>query len=110
MKPIRLSILAAVLAQAAVASPAPDVTLRVTPDREYVYRSGPRAMIVQVEVDGRPVSDDARRVPINLSVVLDRSGSMSGAKIEKARQGACMAVDKLTEDDCFSLVTYDDQT
>src|SRR4051794_7093051 len=110
MKPIRLSILAAMLAQPAVASPAPDVTLRVTPDREYVYRSGPREMIVQVEVDGRPVSDDARRVPINLSVVLDRSGSMSGAKIEKARQAACMAVDKLTDDDFFSLVTYDDQT
>jgi Ca-activated chloride channel family protein len=42
--------------------------------------------------------------------VLDRSGSMEGAKIEKARQAAAMAVDKLGDDDFFSLVTYDSDT
>jgi Ca-activated chloride channel family protein len=35
---------------------------------------------------------------------------MEGAKLEKARQAAAMAVDKLGDDDFFSLVTYDDQT
>ena len=35
---------------------------------------------------------------------------MEGAKLEKARQAAAMAVDKLGDDDIFSLVTYDDQT
>src|SRR3954451_8548869 len=108
-KKLQLLSLAAVLAQAAAASPAPDVTLRVTPERDYVYRLGPREGIVQVEVEARK-SDDARRSPMNLSVVLDRSGSMEGAKLEKARQAAAMAVDKLGDDDIFSLVTYDDQT
>jgi len=101
--------LAAMLARAVAASPAPDVTLRVTPERDYVYRLGPREMIVQIEVEARK-SEDARRSPMNLSVVLDRSGSMEGAKLEKARQAAAMAVDKLNDDDIFSLVTYDDQT
>jgi len=109
MKKLLLVSLAAVLAQAASASPAPDVTLRVTPERDYVYRLGPREMIVQVEVEARK-SDDTRRAPMNLSIVLDRSGSMEGAKLEKARQAAAMAVDKLGDDDIFSLVTYDDQT
>ena len=109
MKKLLLVSLAAVLAQAASASPAPDVTLRVTPERDYVYRLGPRELIVQVEVEARK-NDDTRRSPMNLAIVLDRSGSMEGAKLEKARQAAAMAVDKLGDDDIFSLVTYDDQT
>lgn len=109
MKKLLLVSFAAVLAQAASASPAPDVTLRVTPERDYVYRLGPREVIVQVEVEARK-SDDTRRSPMNLAIVLDRSGSMSGAKLEKARQAAAMAVDKLSDNDIFSLVTYDDQT
>lgn len=109
MKKLQLLSLAAVLAQAASASLASDLTLRVTPDREYVYRAGPREVIVQVEVEARK-SDDTRRAPMNLSIVLDRSGSMEGAKLEKARQAAAMAVDKLGDDDIFSLVTYDSET
>jgi Ca-activated chloride channel family protein len=109
MKKLVVLSLAAALAHAASASPAPDVTLRVTPERDYVYRLGPREVIVQVEVEARK-SDDTRRAPMNLAIVLDRSGSMEGAKIEKARQAAAMAVDKLGDDDMFSLVTYDNET
>ena len=75
MKKLVLVSFAAALAQAASASTAPEVTLRVTPERDYVYRLGPREMIVQVEIEARK-SDDARRSPMNLCVVLDRSGSM----------------------------------
>ncbi len=109
MKKLVVLSLAAVLAQAASASPAPEVTLRVTPERDFVYRLGPRELIVQVEVEARK-NDDGKRSPMNLCVVLDRSGSMEGAKLEKARQAAAMAVDKLGDDDIFSLVTYDSET
>src|ERR1700719_276363 len=102
MKKLLLVSLAAMLAQTAAASPAPDVTLRVTPDRDYVYRSGPREVIVQVEIEARK-SEDAHRSPMNLSIALDRSGSMEGAKLDKARQAAAMAVDKHGDDDIFSL-------
>jgi Ca-activated chloride channel family protein len=106
MKKLLLVSLAAGFAQAAAASPAPDVILRVTPERDYVYRLGPREVIVQIEVEARK-NEDGRRSPMNLAIVLDRSGSMEGAKLEKARQAAAMAVDKLADDDIFSLVVYD---
>src|SRR3954462_9224081 len=109
MKKLLVLSLAAALAQAVSASPAPDVTLRVTPERDFVYRLGPREVIVQVEIEARK-NDEARRAPMNLCIVLDRSGSMEGAKIEKARQAAAMAIDKLGDDDVFSLVTYDNET
>lgn len=48
-------------------------------------------------------------MPLNLAVVLDRSGSMTGAKIEKAKQAAMQLVDRLRPDDIFSLVIFSDE-
>ena len=46
---------------------------------------------------------------MNLAIVLDRSGSMMGAKIEKAKQGACTAIDQLGAGDYVSMVIYDNR-
>ena len=48
----------------------------------------------------------AKRTPVNLAVVIDRSGSMSGAKIENARRAANHLVDLLGDDDQLSIVHY----
>ncbi len=87
----------------------PALNLRVTPEREFIYRHGPHEIVLEVEVQARP-AEGARRLPVNVSVVLDRSGSMEGAKIEKARQAACAALDRLEPDDVFSLVVFDNHT
>lgn len=47
------------------------------------------------------------RAPVNVALVLDRSGSMSGDKIVKAKEAALLVVDMLGKDDIFSLITYD---
>jgi Ca-activated chloride channel family protein len=109
MKVIPFVMLAGVLARQVLAASAPEVSLRVVPERELVYSGGPREVIVQIELEARK-PDRGRRVPMNLAVVLDRSGSMAGAKIEKARQAASVAVDQLADDDLFSLVIYDNET
>ncbi len=107
MKLLPLLVLAAASIQSAVAA-SHDITLRVAPERDYLYSRGPREVVVQIDLDGRRPERGAR-APMNLSVVLDRSGSMTGAKIEKARQAACVAVDQLGDDDYFSLVIFDNE-
>lgn len=54
--------------------------------------------------------DDApeKRRPLNLSLVLDRSGSMGGRKLAQALRASKLLVDRLSERDTLSVVTYDD--
>jgi Ca-activated chloride channel family protein len=66
-------------------------------------------VVVKIDLSAIAERKRHRRTPLNLAVVLDRSGSMSGAKIEKARQAAIGLVNLLAPDDVFSMVTYDDK-
>lgn len=50
----------------------------------------------------------AGRTPLNLSIVLDRSGSMGGHKLHAAREAAALLVQKLAPEDVVSVVAYDD--
>ena len=56
-----------------------------------------------------PARKKVRRTPLNLAVVLDKSGSMTGAKLEKTKQAAMQLVDRLAPDDIFSLVIFSDE-
>lgn len=47
------------------------------------------------------------RLPLNIGLVLDRSGSMSGEPLEYVKEAACFVVDQLSARDKFSLVTFD---
>lgn len=53
-------------------------------------------------------SDRISRRPLNLSIVIDRSGSMAGQSLRYAIQAAQALVDRLTADDILSVVIYDD--
>lgn len=45
--------------------------------------------------------------PINVALVIDKSGSMGGEKIRRAKDAAIMAVERLRKNDIISVVTYD---
>ncbi|MFA5073954.1 MAG: VWA domain-containing protein [Nitrospirota bacterium] len=47
--------------------------------------------------------------PANLALILDRSGSMDGEKIEHLKEAAEYVIDQLTDADYLSLVIFDDQ-
>jgi Ca-activated chloride channel family protein len=52
---------------------------------------------------------DAAPRPKTVIFVLDRSGSMSGKKIEQARNALKFVLENLRDDDLFNIVTYDDR-
>lgn len=54
-----------------------------------------------------PASTNRR--PLNLSVVIDRSGSMAGDKIDYTRQAAQFLVQHLSSHDVLSIVLYNDK-
>lgn len=49
-----------------------------------------------------------QRIPMNISVVLDRSGSMSGDKMRNAKHAAKYIIDQLSPNDYISIVCYDE--
>jgi Ca-activated chloride channel family protein len=49
------------------------------------------------------------QMPLNLSLVLDKSGSMSGQKIQNLREAAKLVVDRLGPDDTISIVAFSDR-
>jgi len=49
------------------------------------------------------------RPPLHLAVVLDRSGSMAGPKLDTARECAAFLARRLRPTDELSIVTYDDE-
>jgi len=62
---------------------------------------------LRVALTGFELGDEVQRPPLNVALVLDQSSSMSGDKIERAKQAAIMAVSKLSARDVVSIVTYD---
>lgn len=53
------------------------------------------------------MNDNVKRIPLNISIVIDRSGSMQGVKMGFARKAAKNIIDQLKSEDIVSIVVYD---
>lgn len=99
---------AAVAAEAGAGQPTP-VEIKAELDRTAL-KAGERQtayLRIVITTGKRP---DANRAPMNIALVIDRSGSMSGyGRIENVRRAAQMAVDRLGRSDILSVVSYDDK-
>lgn len=54
----------------------------------------------------KPTAKTKRETPLNLCIVVDKSGSMAGEKLEQAKQAAQLVVNQLTDADHVSMVIY----
>ncbi len=84
-------------------------TLRARSDRQLIRSTHRSERFVLVELGAPPAPERAGRDPVNLAFVLDRSGSMSGAKIALAKRAIETAVERLLPSDRFAIVCYDDR-
>ncbi len=96
---------------AATVKPAPGLRSNAELERSVIMRGDtvPVYILVRFEASGLDAARSARP-PLNLSLVLDRSGSMADkGKIEYLREAAKMAVSALGERDIVSVVEFDDR-
>lgn len=84
------------------------LTMSARLDRTAVYASGDGLVNVELTLTGAPKEGGAHRVPTDLVVVLDRSGSMAGEPIRNARAATASLIEGLSPEDRFALVIYDD--
>ncbi len=82
--------------------------LKLVPERDLVLKNQPQEVVIKIDLSAMAEKKKSHRTPLNLAVVLDKSGSMTGAKLEKTKQAAMQLVDRLASDDIFSLVIFSD--
>ncbi|WP_224240400.1 vWA domain-containing protein [Hyalangium gracile] len=68
-------------------------------------QSGPSEAFAVLEVKAHAPKEQ-HRVPVNMALVIDRSGSMRGQKLDDAKRAAREFVQRLTEVDRLALVHY----
>jgi len=83
------------------------VQTRVEMDRGTLPADRVQTVVVKVTLDAPAPDQSAQRPAVNLCVVLDRSGSMAGDKLAKAKEAAIEALRRLDREDIFSVVVYD---
>jgi Ca-activated chloride channel family protein len=85
-------------------------TIQVTHtwNRSYVPTNGVEKAYLLLELKGT-TDLKAERAPINLSLVLDRSGSMYGAPLQYSKDACKFVVNQMGGEDILSLVAFDSE-
>jgi Ca-activated chloride channel family protein len=85
-----------------------DPILTVRADRDLIRPNWHSKRFLLARIAAPRATAERVRPPVNLAIVLDRSGSMSGDKLRVARSAVEEAIARLQPDDRFSVVVYDD--
>ncbi len=87
-------------------------TLRFRPLRPAVASDRPSRLDLLLTISTPSLEAESQRhqrPPLNLALVIDRSGSMSGTKLSYARKAARFLAGELTGRDRLAIVTFDDE-
>lgn len=104
---IRCTAVACLIALLApVAAHAAQVQLKADLGQSAIYVSDTDKVYLRLSLTTPAMRSDRERPPINVAIVVDRSGSMSGKRIRAAKKAARVALDRLSSNDIVSLVSY----
>ncbi len=86
------------------------VTCQVTLSRNTLRsQPGPQMLYVLFDVDARRPGPARQRLPLNLALVIDRSTSMKGARLDNVKMAAVDLVDYLAPDDRIAIISFSDR-
>lgn len=86
------------------------VDLRITPSRSVLPASAePQLLYALIELAAQGGATKMPRLPLNLCLVIDRSSSMRGERLQQVKQAAMQILDLLGDNESFALVTFNDR-
>ncbi len=83
------------------------VRLEVSQDCSLISAETVTKRLMEVSVTAPDAVRSIDRLPLNLALIIDRSGSMSGQKLEFVKQAACHVLKCLTERDQVAIIAFD---
>ncbi|MGE0002807.1 MAG: VWA domain-containing protein [Fimbriimonadaceae bacterium] len=90
------------------------LSIEIVPSRVATMANGParERFLIEIGAPSEPtlpgLSASGPRTPLNLCLVIDRSGSMEGAPLDYAKQACAHVVDMLGPEDVLSIVAFDE--
>lgn len=99
--------LAIACASVPLASPqAAEVKIDAELGHAVLPTSKPGTVYLRLSLKALAAKKRERRTSINAALVIDRSGSMGGDRISAAKEGARVALERLSSDDTIAIVAY----
>ncbi len=83
--------------------------LRVTPSQEALPSLGESQVLYVMAELSASDQIETQRLPLNLCLVLDRSTSMKGGRLQQVKEAARFIVERMEPDDVLTLVSFSDR-
>ena len=83
------------------------IDLKIKAQRPAIIKGYENEIYALVKASASDNAQHSESLPLNLSIVIDRSGSMAGLPLEEAKKSAAYIVSKMRDIDRLAIVTYD---
>jgi len=87
----------------------PTIRARARLSHPVLHAGSPALVFLKVEVSAGETKSEEQGPPLDLAVVLDRSGSMAGQALASAKEAIYRLIDGLRKPDRLALIAYDDE-
>jgi Ca-activated chloride channel family protein len=95
-----------VFSRPAFAAPDARVKISAEPVSRVLPSDQAGKAYIQVTISGEAAPTEGARTPVNVALVIDKSGSMQGPKIEQAKEAATVALERLSPQDAIAVVSF----
>ena len=84
-----------------------NISIQLKADLNVLHQEKSSERILEALITSPAKTKQRDRKALNISIVLDKSGSMHGDKIDNVKRAAVQILSVLNEDDRFSIVAFD---